>query len=156
MITCEFENGNKASLRHAVVDMLIIKDNQILLVKRALHLTNPNKFALVGGFVDRGETTAQAATREALEETGYQTEVKALFRIIDNPNRAQEDRQNISFVYIMKPLKKVGVPDQEVKEANWFYLDKLPKKEEFAFDHYDSVELYLKYISEPFPLPQLG
>jgi len=30
MINCEFENGDKASLRHVVVDNLVLKDGKIL------------------------------------------------------------------------------------------------------------------------------
>jgi len=156
MINCTFENGNKNSLRHVVVDMLIIKDNKILLVKRAPHLTNGNLYALVGGFVERGENTQQAAMRESLEETGYKCEVVELFRIVDNPDRRNEDRQNISFIYLMRPQEKVGKSDNEVKELKWFDLDKLPKQEEFAFDHLDNIKLYIKYLEKPFPLPLLG
>lgn len=153
MIQCTFENGNKTSLRHAVVDMLVIDQNKILLVKRAPHLTNPNKYALVGGFVDRDENTRGSAKREILEETGYDSKILDLFRINDNPARRGEDRQNIEFVYLVKPLKKIGKPDQESKEVKWFDLDKLPKPDEFAFDHYETIELYLKHLKNPFKLP---
>lgn len=156
MINCTFENGNKNSLRHVVVDMLIIKNNQILLVKRAPHLLNGNSYALIGGFMERNETTKQTVIREAMEETGYKVEVVELSRIIDNPNRRNEDRQNISFIYIVKPLEKIGIPDKEVKELKWFDLDKLPSQEEFAFDHLDHIRLYLKHLKTPFKLPILG
>lgn len=153
MINCTFENGNKNSLRHVVVDMLIVKNNQILLVKRAPHLLNGNLYALVGGFVERNETTKQAVIREAMEETGYKVKVISLFRIIDHPNRKNENRQNISFVYLVEPLDKVGKSDHEVKELKWFDLDKLPLQEEFAFDHLDNVKLYLQHLKTPFSLP---
>lgn len=74
MINCQFENGNKASLRHVTVDSIVLNENRdsILLVKRAPHLSNPNKYALPGGFLGRDENTETAAKREVLEETGYQ------------------------------------------------------------------------------------
>lgn len=74
MINCQFENGNKASLRHVTVDSIVLNENRdsILLVKRASHLSNPNKYALPGGFLGRDENTETAAKREVLEETGYQ------------------------------------------------------------------------------------
>ncbi len=155
MINCTFENGNKNSLRHVVVDMLVIKENQILLVKRAPHLTNGNKYALIGGFMERNETSKQAALREIMEETGYKAEIINLFRIIDHPDRRAEDRQNISFVYLVKPLEKIGKSDNEVKELRWFDLNELPPPEEFAFDHLENIQLYLQYQKTPFGLPIL-
>ncbi|MFH0979532.1 MAG: NUDIX hydrolase [Candidatus Roizmanbacteria bacterium] len=156
MIKCIFENEGKGLLRHVVVDMLVIKDNQILLVKRAPHLTNGNKYALIGGFMERDETTKQAALREIMEETGYKAEIISLFRIIDHPDRRAEDRQNISFVYLVKPLEKIGTSDHEVKELKWFDLDKLPLPEKFAFDHLENIQLYLQHLKTPFPLPIMG
>ena len=156
MIKCTFEDDGKGLLRHAVVDMLVIKDNQILLVKRAPHLTNGNKYALVGGFMERDETSKQTALRETMEETEYKAEIIDLFRIIDHPNRRGEDRQNISFVYLVKPLEKTGTSDREVKELKWFNLDKLPTPEEFAFDHLENIQLYLQHLKTPFTLPIIG
>lgn len=155
MITCIFEKGFKANLRHVVVDTLVIDGNKILLVKRASNLSNPGKWAIIGGFVNRDETTKQAATREVREETGYEVEISTLFRINDNPNRPKENRQNIAFVYLAKPIKKITGHDKEVSELKWFELDKLPVQEDFAFDHYENIELYKKYLKQKFPLPLL-
>jgi len=143
MINCTFENGNKASLRHAVVDVLVIHEGKILLVKRAAHLSNGGKYGLVGGFVDRDETTKEAAIREVQEETGYRIKIDRLLQIVDSPNRPAEDRQNISFVYIASVIDKVSEPDNESSEVKWFDLEKLPKESEFAFDHYKNIEVYL-------------
>lgn len=153
MINCTFENNGKALLRHVVVDMLVIKNNQILLVKRAPHLLEGNKYALIGGFMERDETTQQSALREIMEETGYNSKIINLFRIIDHPERRNEDRQNVSFVYLVEPLDKIGTSDNEVKEMKWFDLDKLPSQEEFAFDHLDNIKLYLQHLKTPFSLP---
>ncbi|KKP86981.1 MAG: hypothetical protein UR89_C0009G0002 [Candidatus Roizmanbacteria bacterium GW2011_GWA2_35_8] len=155
MIKCSFEDGGQGNLRHVVVDMIVVKEKQILLVKRAPHLTNGNKYALIGGFMERDESTKEGALREIMEETGYKAEIVSLFRIIDNPNRRGEDRQNISFVYLVKPLEKIGTPDNEVKELKWFDLDKLPSPVEFAFDHLDNIKIYLNYLKTPRPLPIL-
>ncbi len=158
MITCIFENGNKANpaLRHVVIDSLIVEDNKILLVKRAMHLMNGGKYALAGGYVEPEESTREAVIREAREETGYLVEPLFLLRIADNPNRPKEDRQNVAFVYVSKPLKKVGEKDEESTEVTWFALDNLPASEDFAFDHYEDIQLYCKYQKEKFPLPVIG
>ncbi len=153
MLTCQFEDGGKASLRHVVVDCIIVKNQKVLLTKRAPHLTNPNKWTLPGGFLDRNETTREATRREALEETGYKVKIDYLFQIIDNPNRPREDRQNVSFIYVATALEKKGNADKESIDTKWFDLFDLPNEEEFAFDHYENLKLYEKHLKQAFKLP---
>lgn len=126
MINCELENGNKVSLRHVVVDNLVIQDGKILLVKRISKLLEGGKWGLVGGFVERNETVKEAAVREILEETGYKVEDITLLRIIDTPDRPAEDRQNISFVNFCTAAEKVGTADNESEKQEWFELSALP------------------------------
>lgn len=139
-----FENGSKTSLRHVVVDVMIIDKDKILLVKRALHLTNGGKYGLVGGYVERDERIEEAAKREVFEETGYKIRIQKLLRINDSPNRPKEDKQNIAFVYLAQPESKQPQNSNEVSEFHWFKFDKLPKPEDIAFDHLENIQLYLK------------
>lgn len=157
MIECILENGHKTSFRHVTVDVIVVNDkNEILLVKRADNLTNGGKYAIPGGFVDRDETINEAGVREVLEETGYNVGSLLLFRVIDNPNRPQEDRQNIAFIYIAKIKGGEKMLNNEVSEINWFNLTGLPNKDQFAFDHYEIIQLYIKYLKEKFALPLFG
>lgn len=158
MITCSFEDGVSTSLRHAVADVIVVKDNKILLANRSEKLSlEPGKWTLPGGFVDRDETVADAATREVLEETGYQITNLTLLRINSNPHRAHDaERQNIDFVFFADGREQTGQPDWESSEIQWFPLDKLPPKEQIAFDHYDNLQLYTKYKKKHFILPILS
>jgi len=156
MITCNFEDGNEALLRHLVVDTLVLKDNKILMVKRTGKLLEGGKWGLVGGFVDRDETSAQAAAREVMEETGWEVKDLVLLKINDSPNRPKEDRQNIAFVYFCTATNKVGDADWESDEQRWFEWNDLPDKADIAFDHSDNIELYKKYIKKTFTLPVMG
>lgn len=156
MITCKFENGNKNSLRHVVVDALILKENKILLIKRTKKLLEGEKWALVGGFVERDENLIQSIEREIMEESGYKVNNIKLLTIIDNPKRRNEDRQNIAFIFICQALKKTGDSDWEVDDQKWFDLSDLPPKEEIAFDHYQSIKLYLDCLKNKTPLPLLN
>ena len=157
MISCYFENKTKVMLRHTVVDMLVADKNKLLLVKRrkTAHLEG-GKWALPGGYLDRDETTKQAAVREVLEETGYQAKAEKLFRILDNPDRpGEKNRQNVAFIYLMSIIKQTGKHDHEVKETRWFDLNNLPDLKTIAFDHHQTIKLYKKYLKKPFSLPVL-
>ncbi len=155
MITCTFENGNKASLRHVVTHAIVEKDGALLLEKRAGDILETGKWSLPSGFLDRDETAAQGILRELLEETGWEGEVISLFRINTSPNRPHEDRQNVVFEFLVRPIAKVGEPDHESSKVEWIPIDKLNPLNEFAFDHGESIGLYLKYREHPFTLPLL-
>lgn len=158
MITCYFENNNKASLRHVTVNAVVVKNNQVLLGKRGTlngkPISESGKWGLLGGFFNHGENLVQAVKREVMEESGWEIDRLQLFRINDNPNRPKEDRQNVDMIFITNAVKQVGKSDEEVSHLQWFDLDKLP--EEIAFDHGDALELYKKYLKEKFFLPVLG
>jgi len=160
MIKCEFENGNKASLRHVTVGTLVIRDGKILLGKRGTLNGKPlsefGKWGILGGFMDRDEKLEETAKREAMEESGWEIDNLKLFRINDNPNRPKEDRQNVDFIFIAEAIKKTGINDEEVSNLEWFDLDNIPSKEEIAFDFFEGIELYKKYLKEKFDLPLIG
>lgn len=160
MITCSFENGNKTSLRHVTVNAIVVKNNQVLFGKRGTFNGKPilesGKWGLLGGFFGRDENLVEAVKREVMEESGWEIDNLKLFRINDNPNRPKEDRQNVDIIFIANAVKQIKTSDEEVSKLQWFDLDKLPAKEEIAFDHGDAIELYKKYLKENFPLPILG
>ena len=153
MITCTFEKGNKANLRHVVVHAIIEMDGKLLLEKRTGDLLESGKWGLPSGFLDRDETAAECIIREVKEETGWDSEVITLFRINTNPDRPHEDRQNVSLEFLVKAIKKTGEKDAESSKVEWIPIDKLIPLSEFAFDHGESIGLYLTYRKTPFPLP---
>lgn len=156
MLTCKFEDGHDASLRHAAVETLVLRNNKILLIKRTAKLSEGGKWALLGGFVDRDENLKEAVEREVIEESGYKVKDIALLTVRDNPNRPKEDRQNISFVFLCEAVEKVGESDWEVDDQQWFDFKDIPLKEKMAFDHYENIELYLKYLDKKLDLPILN
>jgi 8-oxo-dGTP diphosphatase len=156
MINCTFEDGGRASLRHVIVDTLVLQNDKILMVKRTKKLLEGEKWGLVGGFVNRDETTAQAAEREIMEETGWKVKDLTLLRVNDNPNRPHEDRQNVAFVFFATATEKTGKPDWESSAQEWFDLNDVPAQEQIAFDHASSIKLYKKHLSEQYALPVVG
>lgn len=127
------------------MDVLVLKDDKILLVKRTNKILEGGKWGLVGGFVDRDENIKEAASREILEETGWTVSNVELLKINDYPNRPHEDRQNIAFVLYCEAEEKTGSGDWESDDQQWFELESIPVKEEIAFDHYQNIQDYLVF-----------
>lgn len=112
----------------------------ILLVQRA----NPpfaGGWALPGGFVDEGETVAQAAPRELGEETGLQAGALEMLGVYDTPGRDPRG-WTVSVVYLARIPVRVAVKGgDDAKDARWFTVEELP---ELAFDHAAIVADVLK------------
>jgi ADP-ribose pyrophosphatase YjhB (NUDIX family) len=154
MISCTFEDGGKAALRHAIIDALVLKDNKILLVKRSKKLSKePGKWAVVGGFVNRDENLLQTAEREIREETGYTVKNITLLYVMHSPDSPGDDRQNIKFVFFCTAVDKVGEHDWEESEIKWFDLDNLP--EQLAFDHPEHIKIYKRFLQKELIIPFL-
>ena len=153
MINCTFENGRRASLRHVVVHAVVEKDGALLLVRRAPHLLEGDKWGLPGGFLDRDESLSDGILRELREETGWEGQVSALLRINSRPDRPGEDRENVAFDFVVTPVRRVGEPDEESSAVEWVPLDRLPPLHTLAFDHGDTVHLYLASRGKPGHVP---
>ena len=104
------------------VCVAIIEDEQILLTKRK----DFEVWCLPGGHVDAGETVAQAAVREAFEETGLKVELTRLVGIYSIPNA----RAWINLM-ILFAAKTVGgtlkAQEDEVLDINTFSLEAIPE-----------------------------
>jgi ADP-ribose pyrophosphatase YjhB (NUDIX family) len=155
MITCVFESGSRAALRHVVVHAIVERDGALLLVKRAPHLSEGGKWGLPGGFLDRDERLIEGVLRELREETGWTGEVRGLLRINSRPNRPHEDRQNVAFDFVIAPLARVGEPDHESTAVAWVPIDRLPPLDALAFDHGETVGRYLATRDAAAPTPSV-
>ncbi len=154
MITCKFENGNEANLRHVTTGSIIKNSkNQILISRRSPDQLNPNKYTLPGGFLSRDEDSKEGSLREIFEETGLHCKILYLFHIVDTPLRPKEDRQNVEFRYVVKVIGGKEKTTKEVSELKWISEDNIPPDEEFAFDHRKTIVKYFEYLKNPFPLP---
>jgi ADP-ribose pyrophosphatase YjhB (NUDIX family) len=114
------------------------------------------KLALPGGYVELGQTLADAAATEVQEETGYSIIPGTLgrFAILDGPTslpgRTNEDDLNIVHVYSAQAGAKVQEHDNEVTEVRWITQDELPPRESFAFGHLDIIRMWYRHQVEPF------
>jgi len=62
--------------------MVCFRGDQVLLIKRG-KAPRLGEWSIPGGHVEWGETTAEAATREVMEETGIEAEALDLIEVID-------------------------------------------------------------------------
>lgn len=121
-------------------DLIIEHDDRIVLIKRRYE---PFKgiWCLPGGHVEHGEQVADAAVREAKEETGLTVELDQLLGIYDEPGRDPRGPV-ISIVYSATPQHPSQEldPATDAADATWFPLDDLP--EELGFDHEKILDDY--------------
>jgi len=111
------------------VDAVIILNGEIVLIKRKKP-PYQGKFALPGGFVDIGETTEEAVTREVREETGLCIEIIKLLGVFSNPSRDPRGH-TVTVCYL---AKGEGDPkaDSDAEDIGLFDISHIP---ELAFDH---------------------
>lgn len=153
MITCIFEDEGKGELRHVVMHVLAVKDDKILLVKRAPGILEAGKWGFPGGFLSQGENVETGALRELMEETGYEGKIEKLFRINSSPQRRNDQgRNNVVFEFLVSVGEKTGESDWEQTEVEWKEIDSL-NEDMMAFDHYLTIEALKRYMKEEFSLP---
>jgi len=100
--------------------------DKILLCKRNIE-PRFGKWTLPAGFLELGETTAQGAARETLEEAGAQIELEGLFTIINVARVGQ-----VHMFYRARLLSEQFDPGYETIEAQLYAEDEIPW-DEIAF-----------------------
>jgi len=106
---------------------LIFNDaNEILLGRR----TDNGRWALIGGAVDPGESPAQAAIREALEETGVRAIIERVSGVYTAPVVTYPNGDIAQYVITAFRCRAEGgsphAADEESSEVRYFPLDALP------------------------------
>ena len=109
--------------------MLLSDHGRVLLIRRAV---DPGRglWALPAGFVEVDELPHEAATREALEETGLHVEIGDLLRI---RRMANPDKPGLLLTYSGRVLAGDLQANDDVSEARWFGVHELPW-DELAFE----------------------
>lgn len=141
----EAKAKKKKEIVKNAIAIIVDKDNKILLLKRADEEGTwmPNKWALVGGGVEKGETNQQAVEREIMEETGL--EIK---KFVNSFSLQRNSANSIEHIFV---CRFTGDPteinlNQENTRYGWFdieemkFLDTVPHLLEYitiAFKKYD-------------------
>jgi 8-oxo-dGTP pyrophosphatase MutT (NUDIX family) len=119
----------KASTLVPSVNVVVINGaGDVLLIRR----TDNGNWALPGGAIDLGESVAQAAARETLEEAGIECVVTGIVGIYSDPKHVilyisnGEVRQEFSIVLTAQPLSGRPTPSSESSEVRWVPASELP------------------------------
>jgi ADP-ribose pyrophosphatase YjhB (NUDIX family) len=109
-----------------VVGTSPIWGEQVLLCRRAIE-PRYGKWTLPAGFMEVGESTAEGAQRETLEEAGARIELGALFTLLDVPHVEQ-----VHIFYRATLLDTAFDPGEESLEVRLFREAEIPW-DEIAF-----------------------
>ncbi len=134
------------------VDLIIRIGDGIVLIRRK---NPPLGWALPGGFMDVGETTEQAARREAHEETGLEVTLEHLLHVYSDP--ARDPRRHTITVAFVASAEGVPVGMDDAAEARIFALDALPSP--LVFDHSRILADYRHFLrtgERPRPVDDQG
>ena len=127
-------SGGKPTTPLLTVDIIIEVKGGIVLIERK---NPPPGWALPGGFVDVGESLAQAAVREAREETSLDVTLDEQFFAYSDPKRDPRGA-TVSVVFLGHADGEPRAAD-DAKNVRIYTLDALP---ELAFDHAQILEDY--------------
>ena len=116
----------------ATVDVIIEIAGAVVLVRRR---NPPPGWALPGGFVDRGESVAQAARREAKEETRLEVELRELLGVYSDPKRDPRGH-TCSVAFLARVARSTPKAGDDAAAAEWV---KSWSKLDLAFDHAEIV-----------------
>ena len=128
--------------------VVIEKDGKVLFQRRA----DNGKWGLIGGLVEMNETYAQAAVREAREETGLEVKLTSFLGIFHNHDMvwANGDAAHvISAMYTAEIVSGEPRIDGESFELRFFGKDEFP--ELFAEDHIAALKAWRGGIRLPLP-----
>lgn len=109
------------------VSMCVVKDNKVLLAKRA----NPTSYGLwsfPGGHVEKGEALRDAALRELAEETGINAEIVKLIDTIDIIHRDSSGEIEAHFilsVFLGNWIGGEAVADSDASDVRWVSADEV-------------------------------
>lgn len=129
-------------------DVFVVNENnQVLLIRRS----DNNLWALPGGSQDLGETPAEGAMRECLEETGYNVKITELLGVFSSSRYEYVHypwKEN-EFTHILFRAEIIGGSPQtseESLEIRWFSHEALPS---LSDGHDIRIQYGFRYLEYP-------
>ena len=132
---------------------------KLLVIKRKAH-PYQNKYALVGGFVDKHEDAYQACIREVKEEVGLEIPLEKVEQLMTVSTPGRDPRGWVITIAHLVYLPAIAVDQaqagDDAKEVTFLDVDfkassfkdgeRLLTAEDFAFDHYQILLESIKRI----------
>lgn len=121
-------------------DIAVVCQEKILLVQRK-HEPFKDCWVLPGGFVNKGETSRQAAIRELQEETSIVVRPNGIFTFVNLFDSSNRDPRGwtISSLYLYY-LGDAVIPNAFAQDdANDIYWEDIYKEMDLGFDHNQMV-----------------
>lgn len=105
--------GKEGALAISCVGVLFSSDrSKVLLVRRS----DNDRWCLPGGFMQAGETVAEACEREVWEETGLTVQTNRFIGIYSNPNILATYENGDKF-HVVVAVCEVGILEGEIKTS---------------------------------------
>lgn len=138
----ELENNVIIYAANFAVDGVLLKEGHVYLIERK----NPNpitgkKWALPGGFIDRGETSRQAVLREMLEETNLKLDdIESIepMEIVKCNDSREINFFTYPFLIKVKPTTELTAGDDAVN-GKWLLINRAIKNNDMAFTHHTTI-----------------
>lgn len=110
---------------------VVLRGDRVLVVRRA-NPPMPGRWGFPGGVLELGETVAQGAMRELLEETGVMAEAAGPLTVIDTIDRDGEGRVRYHYTLVAvigRWLSGEGVPGDDADELAWLTRAEIVERE---------------------------
>jgi ADP-ribose pyrophosphatase YjhB (NUDIX family) len=127
---------------------LVVLDETYLTVRRAAE-PELGKWDLPGGFTNYGESPADTASRETLEESGIKVVVSRLLDVFMDQYLEPDGTYwpTINLIYLATPVDPTGdlisVDTNEISEISWHPLAAPPADIAFPTQHLGALDAYL-------------
>lgn len=131
----------------AGAEAVIVQDEKIMLIKRR----DNGLWAVPGGLVEVGETLAEAAERELLEETGIEAQITQLLGIFDSRLwHSRTKAQLYHAIFLARTDSLTPRESSEAMEIGFFDEGNLPT---LSPGHHLRVPLLFKILRGEIPAP---
>ena len=123
---------------HPVASVLgvVVHEDNVLLVRR-INPPDAGKWGYPGGWIDPGETMAQAAVRELFEETAVRAEARCVFNALDAFDYREDGvlrRQFVMVAVLCTWVSGTPIAGDDATEAAWFPIATLSRLEGVSVD----------------------
>lgn len=128
------------------VHLFLLRDGDVLLLRRWNTGYEDGKYSVVAGHVEEGETVTQAAIREAREEVGVQLRAKDLKIVGVMHRKSNDERVDFFFTTTTWSGELTNLEADKCDDVAWFSLTALPQNVipyvRRALENYQSGVLY--------------